>query len=102
MLTNLFSPGVSTTFRHWTASNLTRIRDEHFRSSGGNGMKRISAVLSLLLWTAGTAPAQEQQMLHGGWLIQSSAKVGNDGAAISAVAYQPTGWYRAFLARNHP
>ena len=58
-------------------------------------MKRISAVLSLLLWTAGTAPAQEQQMLHGGWLIQSSAKVGTDGAAISAVAYQPTGWYRA-------
>ena len=58
-------------------------------------MKRISAALSLFLWTAGTAPAQEQQMLHAGWLIQSSAKVSNDGAAISAVAYQPTGWYRA-------
>ena len=58
-------------------------------------MKRISAALSLLLWTAGTAPAQERQMLHAGWLIQSSAKVGIDGAAISAVAYQPTGWYRA-------
>jgi exo-1,4-beta-D-glucosaminidase len=58
-------------------------------------MKRISAVLSILLWTAGTAPAQEQQMLHAGWLIQSSAKVGTDGAVISAVAYHPTGWYRA-------
>ncbi len=58
-------------------------------------MKRISAVLGLLLWTAGSAPAQEQQMLHAGWLIQSSAKVGTDGAAISSVGYHPEGWYAA-------
>ena len=34
-------------------------------------------------------------MLHDGWMIQSSAKVGTDGAAISAPAYRPTDWYRA-------
>ncbi len=34
-------------------------------------------------------------MLHEGWLIQSSAKVGVDGAAISAPDYTPAGWYRA-------
>ena len=33
--------------------------------------------------------------LHTGWLIQSSGKVGGDGAAISSIAYRPTGWYRA-------
>ncbi|HEX9311069.1 MAG TPA: hypothetical protein VF887_09675, partial [Gemmatimonadaceae bacterium] len=39
--------------------------------------------------------AQERAMLHVGWLIQSSAKVGVDGAAISAPDYTPAGWYRA-------
>jgi exo-1,4-beta-D-glucosaminidase len=58
-------------------------------------MKRISAVLALLVWTAGSARAQEQQMLHDGWMIQSSAKVGFDGAASSSTTYRPTGWYRA-------
>ena len=33
-------------------------------------------------------------MLHAGWLLQSSAKVGVDGATISTSAYKPTGWYR--------
>jgi len=58
-------------------------------------MKRISAVLALLVWTAGSARAQEQQMLHDGWMIQSSAKVGVDGATISSITYHPTDWYRA-------
>ncbi len=58
-------------------------------------MKRIPSVLSLLLWVAGVAPAQERQMLHAGWLLQSSATVGVDGATISTGAYRPTGWYRA-------
>src|SRR3984893_10527767 len=58
-------------------------------------MKRISAVLSLLLWAAGTAPAQERQMLHDGWLIQSSAKVGVGGATFASPTYRPTDWYRA-------
>ncbi len=34
-------------------------------------------------------------MLHDGWMIQSSAKVGADGAAIASVAYRPAGWYAA-------
>ena len=58
-------------------------------------MKRFSAILSLLLWSAGVAPAQERQMLHAGWLLQSSAAVGVDGATISSLAYHPTGWHRA-------
>ncbi|HEX9383087.1 MAG TPA: hypothetical protein VF908_06780, partial [Gemmatimonadaceae bacterium] len=58
-------------------------------------MKRISAVLALLVWTAGSARAQEQQMLHDGWMIQSSAKVGVDGATLSSTTYRPTDWYRA-------
>lgn len=32
--------------------------------------------------------------MHTGWLLQSSAKVGVDGATISSTAYHPTGWYR--------
>jgi exo-1,4-beta-D-glucosaminidase len=44
---------------------------------------------------AGVLPAQEQLLLHSGWQIQSSAKAGVDGAAISAVSYKPDGWYRA-------
>jgi len=58
-------------------------------------MKRISAVIYLLLWAAGAARAQERQMLHDGWLLQSSASVGVDGATISSAGYHPTGWYRA-------
>jgi exo-1,4-beta-D-glucosaminidase len=43
----------------------------------------------------GFAQAQQQVMLHNGWQIQSSAKVGVDGAAISSTSYRPSGWYRA-------
>ncbi|HEX9221472.1 MAG TPA: hypothetical protein VF858_13385 [Gemmatimonadaceae bacterium] len=62
-------------------------------------MKSISgAVASLLLVCAARpAVAQEQMMLHTGWLIQSSAKVGADGAAISSPTYHPTDWYRAMV-----
>lgn len=62
-------------------------------------MKQISQLVSgaffLLLSVAGLATAQDQLMLASGWLIQSSAKVGIDGATISSTAYRPTGWYRA-------
>ncbi|GAC1409041.1 MAG: carbohydrate-binding protein [Gemmatimonadaceae bacterium] len=54
-----------------------------------------AAVWLVLLGVAGVARAQEQLMLHTGWLIQSSAKVGLDGATISSPAYRPTEWYRA-------
>jgi len=49
----------------------------------------------LLVALGGRALAQDQVMLHDGWMIQSSAKVGTDGAVISAPAYRPTDWYRA-------
>ncbi|HJQ54225.1 MAG TPA: beta galactosidase jelly roll domain-containing protein, partial [Gemmatimonadaceae bacterium] len=53
-------------------------------------------MLSLALSaTAVTVSAQEQLMLHNDWQIQSSAKVGVDGASISSTAYTPTDWYRA-------
>lgn len=58
-------------------------------------MKRSLAVVALLILTAVVAPAQEQLKLQNGWLIQSSAKAGTDGATISTSAYTPTGWFRA-------
>ncbi|MFN2602550.1 MAG: sugar-binding domain-containing protein [Gemmatimonadaceae bacterium] len=59
-------------------------------------MKRInSAVLFGFLVGAGIAQSQERHMLRDGWLIQSSAKVGVDGAKISSLAYAPKGWYHA-------
>ncbi|HYU52993.1 MAG TPA: beta galactosidase jelly roll domain-containing protein, partial [Gemmatimonadaceae bacterium] len=47
------------------------------------------------LGAASAVGAQEQLTLHAGWLIQSSAKVGTDGATISSPTYGPTDWYRA-------
>jgi exo-1,4-beta-D-glucosaminidase len=60
-------------------------------------MKLISGIAAslFLVGAAAAARAQEQLMLHDGWLIQSSAKVGTDGAAISSPTYRPTDWYRA-------
>jgi exo-1,4-beta-D-glucosaminidase len=57
------------------------------------GITRYAVVLTLSV--ASAAMAQERIMLQTGWQIQSSAKVGTDGAAISAVSYRPVGWYRA-------
>ena len=60
-------------------------------------MKSISGPVASLLLVCGAraAVAQEQMMLHTGWLIQSSAKVGVDGAAISSPTYHPADWYHA-------
>jgi exo-1,4-beta-D-glucosaminidase len=58
-------------------------------------VKQISAVLFLLLLDAAEARAQERHELHAGWLLNSSANVGVDGATISSPTYHPTGWYRA-------
>jgi exo-1,4-beta-D-glucosaminidase len=51
--------------------------------------------LSLFLVASSSAQAQQRQMLHDGWMIQSSATAGIDGAAISSPSYNPSGWYRA-------
>ena len=60
---------------------------------------RVSTAVGLLLSIALTAlasgGAQERRALHDGWLVQSSARAGRDGAAISSTSYRPTGWYRA-------
>jgi len=50
---------------------------------------------AFLLLVNAAATAQERVTLHNDWLIQSSAKVGIDGAAISSTSYQPTDWYKA-------
>jgi exo-1,4-beta-D-glucosaminidase len=57
---------------------------------------RMSLWTSFLIFAAaGSATAQEQLMLHDGWMIQSSAKVGTDGGEIASAGYHPTGWYAA-------
>ena len=58
-------------------------------------MTRVWWALSLLLLAARETRAQERRDLHTGWLIQSSARVGIDGAAISSPNYRPASWYRA-------
>jgi exo-1,4-beta-D-glucosaminidase len=60
-------------------------------------VKRLvqSAGLILFFFCAISAQAQQRQMLHDGWMIESSATAGVDGAAISSSSYNPTGWHRA-------
>ena len=58
-------------------------------------MKCIVRSLIAILVFATAARAQERRALHAGWLIQSSAKAGVDGARISTIRYRPDGWYRA-------
>ncbi|HXT18233.1 MAG TPA: glycoside hydrolase family 2 protein [Gemmatimonadaceae bacterium] len=48
-----------------------------------------------LLFGAATARAQTRRALHDGWRIQSSAKVGTDGARISSPSYHGGDWYAA-------
>ena len=60
-------------------------------------MSRVSESLILLSFcaTAAVAHAQSERMLRTGWLVQSSAKAGADGARLSSRSHQPSGWYRA-------
>ena len=53
-----------------------------------------SALIALLL-TAAPAFAQQPDTLRTDWRIQSSAKVGTDGARISSASYRTDGWHRA-------
>jgi exo-1,4-beta-D-glucosaminidase len=48
-----------------------------------------------LISVASVVSGQKRLTLHNDWLIQSSAKVGADGATISAPSYRPSDWYRA-------
>ena len=54
----------------------------------------LSAALAPAL-TPAPALAQQSDTLRTGWRIQSSARVGTDGATISSASYRPTGWHRA-------
>jgi exo-1,4-beta-D-glucosaminidase len=54
-----------------------------------------AAVACVLAVVSSSAGAQQRQMLHDGWLVQSSAKVGTDGMSISSSSYRTTGWYKA-------
>ncbi|MFL5543572.1 MAG: glycosyl hydrolase 2 galactose-binding domain-containing protein [Gemmatimonadaceae bacterium] len=69
------------------------------RFGGGDVVNRISRLALLALvpafWLADSASAQEQLLLRNGWFIESSAKAGVDGEAISSPTYRPAGWYRA-------
>ena len=58
-------------------------------------MKRIWKWSLFLVVAARGVAAQQQLTLHDGWLIQSSAKAGTDGAAISTPTYVATDWYHA-------
>ena len=58
-------------------------------------MNRVAALLFSIITLPIAARAQKPMVLHDGWLIQSSARAGVDGAALSAPGFTPTGWYRA-------
>jgi exo-1,4-beta-D-glucosaminidase len=58
-------------------------------------VNRIASALVLAALAAGAAQGQQRRMLHDGWLLQSSAEAGVDGARISSPDYQPRNWYRA-------
>jgi len=58
-------------------------------------LELVLSALAVSFSVASVASAQEQLMLHTGWLIQSSAKAGVDGAAISSASYRPADWYKA-------
>jgi exo-1,4-beta-D-glucosaminidase len=54
--------------------------------------------MALLVFTAeyaGVAEAQTRRALHDGWTVQSSQKVGLDGAKLSMPSYHAGDWYKA-------
>jgi exo-1,4-beta-D-glucosaminidase len=57
-----------------------------------------SVVLAISAHSAAIGPASEvpgEVALHGGWQIQSSAKVPESGGTISTAQFEPQGWYPA-------
>ena len=55
----------------------------------------VGHVTVLLALVASAVPATEVQPLAEGWAIQSSAKVGEDGAALSRPGVDTSGWHPA-------
>src|SRR5438105_3780147 len=64
-------------------------------SRGGRIVSRRIALVMAWSLCASASSAQERRMLRDGWLLESSAKVGTDGAAISSSSYHPHDWYAA-------
>ena len=58
-------------------------------------MNRFVSGLVLVAVVAGTSSAQDRRALHDGWRLQSSAKVGLDGAKLSSPSYHAGDWYAA-------
>ena len=58
-------------------------------------MNRFVSALVLVAVSAGTGAAQQRRALHDGWRLQTSAKVGLDGARISSPSYHSGDWYAA-------
>ena len=56
-------------------------------------LRSASLASIVLVCLAKDVNAQERVALHDRWLLQSSAKVGTDGAVISSTTYHPTEWY---------
>ena len=56
-------------------------------------MNRFVSGLVLVAVVAGTSSAQDRRALHDGWRLQSSAKVGLDGAKLSSPSYHAGDWY---------
>jgi exo-1,4-beta-D-glucosaminidase len=52
-------------------------------------------LLSLVCFCVAVSAADTRLLLRQGWAIQSSGNVRETGAAISAAAYRPNGWYNA-------
>ncbi len=58
-------------------------------------MNQAFRILFLLLALAAPAFAQQRDTLHDGWRIQTSARVGSNGARISSASYTPKAWHAA-------
>jgi len=58
-------------------------------------VRYLSTALLILASSSTAALGQNRVTLHDRWQIQSSAKVGTDGAVISSATYRPGDWYRA-------
>ncbi|MEO8575178.1 MAG: sugar-binding domain-containing protein [Gemmatimonadales bacterium] len=69
------------------------------RTTGDSVVMRVSRLAVFLssgvLAAANVAQAQTRHSLGDGWLLNSSAKVGREGAVISSPAYKATDWYHA-------
>jgi exo-1,4-beta-D-glucosaminidase len=60
-------------------------------------LSALAVTFVLSMWTpaAGAAELSPRLNLRDGWMLQSSEKVAEKGAALSVAGYKPADWYRA-------